>query len=58
MPFLPETQGLKSQLIQTLFTHREHMAYVDVLAAILVYVRLIEVRNSTSLLTRNKVIFL
>ena len=56
MPFLPETQGLKSQLIQTLFTHCEHM--VDVLAAILVYVRLIEVRNSTSLLTRNKVIFL
>ena len=56
MPFIPETQGLKSQLIQTLFTHREHM--VDVLAAILVYVRLIEVRNSTSLLTRNKVIFL
>ena len=45
MPFLPETQGLKSQLIQILFTHREHM--VDVPAAILVYVRLIEVRNST-----------
>ena len=56
MPFLPETQGLKSQLIQILFTHREHM--VDVPAAILVYVRLIEVRNSTSLLTINKVIFL
>ena len=59
MPFIPETQGLKwlkSQLIQTLFTHREHI--VDVPAAILVYVRLIEVRNSTSLLTRNKVIFL
>ena len=56
MPFLPETQGLKSQLIQILFTHREHM--VDVLAAILVYVRLIEVRNSTGLLTINKVIFL
>ena len=56
MPFLPETQGLKSQLIQILFTDREHM--VDVPAAILVYVRLIEVRNSTSLLTRNKVIFL
>ena len=56
MPFLPETQGLKFQLIQTLFTHREHM--VDVVAAILVYVRLIEVRNSTSLLTRNKIIFL
>ena len=32
MPFIPETQGLKSQLIQTLFTHREHM--VDVLAAV------------------------
>ena len=31
---------------------------VDVLAAILVYIRLIEVGNSTSLLTRNKVIFL
>ena len=31
---------------------------VDVLAEILVYVRLIEVGNSTSLLTRNKVIFL
>ena len=56
MPFLPETQGLKSQLIQILFTHREHM--VDVPAAILVYVRLIEVRNSTGLLTINKIIFL
>ena len=56
MSFLPETQGLKSQLIQILFTHREHM--VDVPAAILVYVRLIEVRNSTGLLTINKVIFL
>ena len=56
MPFLPETQGLKSQLIQILFTHREHM--VDAPAAILVYVRLIEVRNSTGLLTINKIIFL
>ena len=56
MPFLPETQGLKSQLIQILFTHREHM--VDVPAAILVYVRLIEVRNSTGVLTINKIIFL
>ena len=56
MPFLPETQGLKSQLIQILFTHREHM--VDVPAAILVYVRLTEVRNSTGLLTINKIIFL
>ena len=56
MPFLPEAQGLKSQLIQVLVTHREHM--VDVPAAILVYVRLIEVRNGTSLLTKNKVIFL
>ena len=56
MSFLPETQGLKSQLIQILFTYREHM--VDVPVAIIVYVRLIEVRNSTSLLTRNKVILL